>query len=227
MRCEDFREDLIDRIYGEQEPEGRERLSTHLSECSACTEELQALERTRGILQRSLPDVPSAPRVVLLQPRASRIPMLAVAASLAGVGLLSGLAAAWAWQARGAAETLAQSAGRAAPVRALPASDSVSREEMERWFDARLAQVLEDRGARPAAPRTEQASGSSRTLTKPEVDALLARMERKLDRDRSADVQYLLGEMAAVEARTGLQLGETQQAIKYLALTSDPRITEQ
>lgn len=225
MRCEDFREHLVGRIYGELEPHEEERLSGHLSECPACTEELEGLDRTRGILRASLPDVPAAPRVVLLAPRASRIPMLAVAASLAGIGLLSGLAVAWAWQARGAAEMLAQRATVAAPVQTMPATNGVSREEMEHWFDARMSQMLEDRTT--ARPASRTGTGSGRTLTKPELDALLTRMEKKLDRNRSADVEYLLNEITAAEARTGLQLGETQQAIRYLALASDPRITEQ
>ncbi len=223
MSCKEWKEHLIARLYRELDPEEDERLSRHLATCAACVLELGELTRTGEFFRASAGDVPSAPRVVLLAARSSRLPFLAFAASLAGVGLLSGLAVAWAWQARGTAEGLARSVPAVGQTD--PRTHGMSREEMEKWLEARLEGLRDERGARREPERL--ARPPERPLTKPEVEALLARMERKLDRGRAADVQYLLGEMAAVEARTGLQLGETQQAIKYLALASDPRISEQ
>ena len=210
MSCSEWKEHLVGRIYQEIDAHEDARLAAHLPGCAACTAELEELERTRRTLRESLPEVPLAPRVVLLAPRASRLPLLAVAASLAGIGLLSGLAVSWSWQARGAALSLARSAS-GSPVQqtALPASGP-SEEDVQRWVDARIDKLLEER-------TTHQASGSAPArsspypVTKPEVDAMLTRMERKLDRGRS-DLRYRSAS-GGRRARTGFQLGETQRAI--------------
>ncbi|MGH9390211.1 MAG: anti-sigma factor family protein [Vicinamibacteria bacterium] len=216
MSCTEWKEHLIGSLYGDQNPEEEERFSAHLSGCEPCKRELALLADARRLLGESHGAIPAAPRVVILASRPSRIPLLAIAASLAAIGLLAGLSIAWSWQAREA--VLAQSST------ALPARAAPDRDELERWFDERFALLEKRLGERIAREDSSPVvSPSERPMTKPEVEALLARAERKLDRGRAADLLYLLDEMAAIKARTG----ETQQAIRYLALASDPRISEQ
>ena len=219
MPCTEWKELLVARLYDDLEDEENARLSRHLTLCVECTRELDDLAGTRETLRTSAPSVPATPRVVLLTPPPSRLSFLAIAASLAGMGLLSGFAAAWSWQARENVARIA-STERVEPA---PAIRAVSREEMENWLDARLARLhAESIRSSPAQGR----GPLDRPLTKPEVEALLTRMERRIDRGRVADIDYLLREMAAAEARTGLQLGETQNALRYLAQASNPRISE-
>ena len=208
MSCTEWNEHLIGSLYGDLKPDEEERFSSHLSGCEPCRRELEILAGTRRFLRESSGAVPAAPRVVVLASRPNRIPLVAMAASLATIGLLAGLAFAWSWQARGA--LLSTEATGSRPSTVAPAGYLPNREELERWLDARCA-------------LTEKRLPSEPPVTKPEVEALLARAERKLDRGRAADLSYLLDEMAAIKARTG----ETQQALRYLALASDPRISEQ
>jgi len=220
MACMEWKERLVARLYDDLDDEESGSLSRHLAVCADCAREIDDLARTRDVLRSSAPRVPAAPRVVLLTPAPSRLSFLGIAASLAAVGLLSGIAAAWSWQARETVERMAstRSAGAA------PVVQAVSRDEMEKWFETRLARLQAESDVRNPLARVH--GPSDPPLTKPEVLDLLTRMERKIDRGRVADINYLLGEMAAAEARTGLRFGETQNALRLLALASDPRASE-
>ncbi len=221
MSCMEWKEILVARVCGEIDDEESDRLSRHLSVCEECARAIGDLATTREVLRASAPDVPAAPRVVLLKPAPSRLAFLGIAAGLAAVGVLSGIGLAWSWQAR---EELARivSTGE---VRPAPVVEAVSREEMETWLDTRLARFQAESDL--TSPPARRQGPGARPLSKPEVEALLTRMERRIDRDRVADLDYLLKEVAAAEARTGLQLGETRNALRVLALASDPRISEQ
>jgi anti-sigma factor RsiW len=50
MKCSHVREELPALVYGDLQPEPRDRLREHLTACPACLQELAALERVRGML---------------------------------------------------------------------------------------------------------------------------------------------------------------------------------
>jgi hypothetical protein len=52
MKCSHVREELPALVYGDLQPEPRDRLQEHLAACPACLQELAALERVRGMLDR-------------------------------------------------------------------------------------------------------------------------------------------------------------------------------
>lgn len=222
MSCAGWEERIVADLYEEIEPADREALERHLAACPECRRDREELTVARGALADARPAVPAAPRVVVVAQRASRAASMAVAASLAAVGLVAGVSLSWSWQARTAAERVARSASEPP---AGPGSATAATADIEAWVDGRIARALEERGIRPDAATASRPPAS--TVTRPEVEALLARMEKKLDRGRTHDVHYLLDEMAGVEARTGLRLGQTQEAIRYLAMANDPRISEQ
>jgi len=220
MPCTEWKELLVARLYGDIDPQDSERLSRHLEACANCSGELEELAATRYTLRTSAPAVPPAPRVVLLTPAPSRLSFLALAAGLAGIGVLAGMAAAWAWQARDSAARIASTG----PTQPVPAVQAVSRDEMEKWFEARLARLESEKAL--GSGSAQEPTPAQRPLTRSDVEAMLTRMARRIDRDRAADIDYLLREMTAAEARTGLRLGETQNAVRYLAMASDPRMSE-
>jgi hypothetical protein len=54
-----MREGLVSFLYDEMTPEEKLRVQTHLTECAACKQELEAFERVRGMLQQwQLDDMP-------------------------------------------------------------------------------------------------------------------------------------------------------------------------
>src|SRR3982751_6695422 len=55
----DMHEALVSYLYNEATAEEGRRVESHMSQCSACKEELRAFERVRGMLQQwQLDDMP-------------------------------------------------------------------------------------------------------------------------------------------------------------------------
>lgn len=83
MACKQWNDDWVAHLYGELEPQEADRLTEHLERCASCAETLQQLSSTRELLHRCAPEVPHAPRVVVLRPRPAWRPVWAFAAGLA------------------------------------------------------------------------------------------------------------------------------------------------
>jgi hypothetical protein len=82
-----MREALVAYLYGEASPEEGQRVQTHLTECAACSQELEAFERVRGMLRQwQLDDLPVV-RVVSDRPVGER----SVLAVLKGLSSLTPL----------------------------------------------------------------------------------------------------------------------------------------
>ena len=47
-----------------------------------------------------------------------------------------------------------------------------------------------------------------------------------LDQRRKDDLRFILEQLVASEVRNGAAIDETQQAVRYLAVANDPRMTE-
>jgi hypothetical protein len=68
----DMHEALVSYLYGEATAEETDRLEAHLTECTACKQELHSFERVRGMLQQwQLDDLPVV-RVVAGRPSSER-----------------------------------------------------------------------------------------------------------------------------------------------------------
>jgi hypothetical protein len=220
MACDDWRERLIESVCEEIESAAADGLAAHIAACAACRTEIDALHGARRLLHDAAGGVPAPLRVVVLREPARAPAAWLLAAGIAGLGLVAGLALSWSWQARQASAHLARelaSPGRSQPPAAQPAS-LPAREILDEWIDASVARRL---GAAPVGGETVT------PMTRAEVEALMGRLGRRFERDRAADLQYVLDEVAGLEARTTLRLGETQQAIRYVASRSDPRLSEQ
>ena len=78
-----------------------------------------------------------------------------------------------------------------------------------------------------AAPPRQSVDGPLEALlTRDELRDELKRVERRLDRERARDLEYLLRSMTAAEMRTGTWMDQTQEAIHFLTLSQDPRFRE-
>jgi hypothetical protein len=196
------------------------RLAEHLTSCSACRVTLDELGRVRTILAEDEPDVPRLPRVVVLR-GGSRWKNTAIAASILGAALLAGtgVGAGYALGARRPAASNPVAAAPAAPTALDPATESLVRNEVERRLAAYLA-------ARPqASPQKSPAAAAA--VTPAEFESQLARLQRKFDTSRAADVDYLLNQIEASEVRIGTRLGKTNEALRNVALASNPYMGSQ
>ena len=206
MSCETFRESILGRLYGENSATADDALTVHLSSCSACRDEIDALARVSEALRDGEPQVARAPRLLVLHDRPAFRPAL-LAASILGAALVAGAAAGggYAWV-----------RGRTAPSGPAPSAPALA-------AAASPAAAPADRVPAPAA--TQEAV--DRPMTRAEVDAAIARFERRIDSARAADMQYVLTQLEASEARSGQRIGRTNQALRNVALASNPGIGAQ
>jgi hypothetical protein len=214
MACEAWKELLVARLYEEMDPDDAGRLSTHFEQCAACREEFARLGTARDLLRHADPSLPASPRVVLLSPRRLRRPVWAFATGFACAVLILAAGLGVGWSMRGLRERS-------------PAAVGLTRNEIEsllREHGASVERRLE--AARPAASN-EPATGVQAALTKKDLDAAFSRLERKLNDRRSEDLGYLLDAISASELRSSARIGQTREALRYVALATDPRISAQ
>ena len=217
MSCERWNDAILGRLYDEIDPDQDLALTSHLEGCAPCRASLSELRRLRVVLQENEPEVPRAPRVVVLRDTSRFRPAL-LAASLAGAALLAGAGAGagYAVGRQGAPRDVPPAATAAtAPASLDAATEAFVRKEVEdRW--AALTADLRAKESSPAAP----------ALTQEDLQAALAKFERKLDGNRAEELDYMLGQIEASEVRTGARIGQTNQALRYVALASNPNVSE-
>ena len=221
MSCPMWNEKLTERLYDEITPANDAALAAHLESCAACRKTLDEFRRLRTVLRQNEPALPRVPRVVVLQDRARFRPAL-VAASLLGAAILAGAGAGagYAWG-RGRVPAL-----QAAAAPTDPAVSQASTEETVRREVARLLAASQASQPATAAKAPGKVSGEP-PLTTAELRAELAKFERRMNGARTADVDYVLDQIAASETRVGKSIGKTNQALRTVALASNRGVNEQ
>src|SRR5262245_47839410 len=188
MSCERWNDAILGRLYDEIEPDQDRALESHLEGCAPCRASLAGLRRLRTVLQENEPEVPRAPRVVVLRDTSRFRPAL-LAASLAGAALLAGAGAGagYAMGRQGAPRDAAPvKAAVVAPAALDAATEALVRKQVEdRW--AALTADLKAKESSPAAP----------AVTQEDLQTALAKFERKLDGNRAAELDYMLGQIEA------------------------------
>jgi hypothetical protein len=216
MSCTQWHDGLIDRLYGEIGAEDDAALTAHLALCASCRTTLDEFQTVRGLIREDQADTPRVPRVVVLQHRSRFRPAL-LAASLLGAAVLAGAGAG-----AGYALGLGHSPTPATVAASTPATAAVSTEELvRREVDRRLAALQEPRSIAATEPSGE------RPISASDLRAELAKFERRLDGARATDLDYVLGQIAASEFRVGTRLGKTNDALRTVALATNPYADEQ
>jgi anti-sigma factor RsiW len=212
MPCDNYRARLVALLYDDIDASDRADVASHLGSCAVCRESLAALDATRDALREAAPEVPRAPRVLVVGRRGAwSRPGLAFAAGVVGAVLAAG----------GGAAGYAYGIGRATAVP--PTNPEIAAGVVEREVDRRW-QALE---ASLAASRPAQGAAVPPAITKGDLEAALRRLERKIDGSRASDLEYMQNLVTASERRTGGWIGETQKALRYVALANNPALSEQ
>jgi hypothetical protein len=210
MSCTAWNDSLVGRLYGEIDGDDAAALTAHLASCGDCRETLDEFRRVRTVLRDDEPQVAATPRVVVLRGR-TRMGWMALAASLLGAALLAGAGAGAGYAlGRGAA---APPAGNAALGSAKPVVDT--EDLVRREVDRRLAALT-------SASGETSSKGGDRAVSSPELKAELAKLEKKMNGMRAADLDFVLDQIGASEFRTGTRIGKTNDALKTVALASNP-----
>jgi hypothetical protein len=201
MACEEFRDRMLDVLYGEGEPAGMGELEAHQQECAECRDELRAL---RG-LRRDL--------------RAWTVPALPRAARRAVLG-----APAWLPVAAGLALAVA---GAAALVSAHSRAEAV-RTELARHEDRHRAEMAALQQRMAAAPPAGEAtledvrrlireSEARQTLV---LDASVRALAERTDAQRREDLAQVSAGFDYIEGRTGLQVARTTELMGHVLQAS-------
>ena len=215
MDCARWNEAIVGRLYQENSAEDDAALDRHLAECASCRTTLDEMSGVRKALAEGEPAVPRPPRVVVLGRRTAWRPA-AMAASILGAALLAGAGAGAGYaivSARATDPAPVPLATTAKPGTVDDATAALIKDEV-----ARRVAAIEANQAKTAPPAATAAGSVSEAQLRTE----LARLERKMNDSRAADVGYLLNEMEASETRIGTRLGKTNEAIKNVALASNP-----
>jgi len=226
MPCKQWNDGWVAQLYGELEPAEERALAAHLERCAACRTTLEELRASHELLQEASPEVPAAPRVVVLRPRPIWSGAWAFAAGAACALLLFGLGfvAGPRWTGTGddPPQELAQvdSTQTPASVERTPLDDTtpVVLQPTPELRDDLFA--LEQRLARLEEHPSDDA------LTPVQLREELDRFERRVNQERVRDLEYVIRSLTASELRTGTWMDQTQDAITLLALRQDPRFNE-
>lgn len=223
MACQGWNEMLVARLYDELSGPDSRKLDDHLAGCVGCRRELETLAESRAWLATARPEIPSAPRIVVLRSRQPAQSWMGFAAGFAAAALLlvAGLAGGWAWaeRARPAAsgtDLVARGERPAGPsLTATPVEYVTPAQfrELEQRLDRNDGRLEQIRSAIPA-----------RVMTPEEFRTQLAAFRQDHELRRDAEMQMLLQEIAGVEVRTGARIGQTQDVLEDLVvLTSSDR----
>jgi len=217
MACKEWKNDWVAHLYDEMEPDEERALVAHLEACAECAATMSGLRESHLLLQSSAPEVPAAPRVVVLQPRRVWSGPWVFAAGAAfslilfGLGFVAGPR--WVEATRGADDgTTRVAAADAAPAETIPATETETLKDALAAMQARL-------------DRLEQQPDPS-TLTAAEFRQELERFERRVNQQRAGDLEQVIRSLAVAEQRTGTWMEQTQDALTLLALRQDPRYSE-
>ena len=211
MTCPIDRNLLLEHAYGETEGADALSLTAHLRDCLECRDQLEQISSARLLLREAEPIAPSAPRVVVLGRTSGWNLVWGFASGLACAVLLVLL-------------TL-RFGGRPDAIPVFPASGPHANDAWENSVRTLIDQRLERERAEIRSWLVDQQQRPM--VTKEDLDAALARLDRRVDGRRASDLDLLLQEMSAMEDRTGRSIGQTRQALKYVALASNPEISAQ
>jgi len=226
MACEQWNHDWIAHVYGELDPEAQRRLDDHRASCAECRATLDELTASSRLLRDAAPAVPSAPRVVVLRSGVTRQPLWAFAAGAAcalvliAAGVVAGLQMGQGSIPESVAriEQSPEFAGTKSELSRAEFDQAI--QAQQRLFETRLAEIEAQHATAPSA------DSASPTLTRNELEVELTRLQRLFDVKHAAGFEFLSEEIAATEARTATWIGENREALNYLALRTDPRVSE-
>jgi len=219
MPCNEWNEQWVAKLYDELDPEEDRLLTRHLESCEECRHTLDELGQSRELLQASSPYVPASPKVVVLRPRGLRQPLWAFASGLAAALLVFAVGLGVGYKALSAAPS-----DEIPQLQARIVSDAEARSALEARIDALEAQLVQQASATPVETTPPEAMQAM--VSRDQFEDGLRRLEERVNYDRVRDMEFLMGEMTAVEWRAGKWVDETREAVQLAFMQSDPRFNE-
>ena len=205
MGCEEFRDQMLDALYGEGEAGGARAWEIHQQQCAACRDELRALRRLRrGLGAWTVPARPGTAGAAAARRARAWVPVAA--------GIVLAVAAAFA---------LAGSQRRVDSLAAaLQAQDQRHRAEIE----ALKATVATPRVSREAALEdVRRLIRESEARQAVALDASLRGLAERSDAQRREDMAQVSAGLSYLEGRTGLQVARTTELMGHVLQASQKK----
>lgn len=207
MACKDWQEWIVSDLYGELDDERRRDLRAHLERCESCRCERDDLAGARSLLRDASPEIPPSRQVVVLgEATRAQARWRGFAAGFAAASIL--LAAGW-LVGRASVPDVARLADPAERD-AMPVAEFIDRDTFQHALDQQ---------------RNEYRALLDRPATD-DMDATLVNLQAAWELQRREDLEFVLQQIVAAEARTGARIGENRQALQYIALSERPDLTE-
>ena len=227
----DQREQLIEYLYGESDPDQRRRVEAHLGDCPGCRAEISGLRAVRDdLLAWSVPEPepiwrPLIPAPVVVPRRGVPAWAMAAAASvLFAVGMAGGMVVRGEWPAQAPAASVAD----ATATTPAPTANAVTADDLEQLEAALLARLTAeiDRKVEAATVSSNAAPVMTNATTSASTDEL-ARRVAILEgwRDDQISLNALFnGNFGRLNSRTASLSQELEMSmLRQVGLESSPR----
>jgi hypothetical protein len=203
MGCEEFRDQMLDVLYGEADARSARAWEIHQQQCAACRDEVRALRRLRRDLGAWT--VPSRPGAAAA-PRRGRAWLPVAAAIVLGVAAAFALAGAQKRVDSLAAALHAQDQRHRSEIEALRATLGASRASGEVTLDA-VQRLIRESEARQAVV----------------LDASVRGLAERSDAQRREDMAQMSAGLSYLEGRTGLQVARTTELMGHVLSASQKK----
>jgi Putative zinc-finger len=227
MDCSDFRDDMMDVLYGEAPPETAERFATHVVACAGCQEEMASLRGVRQDLQAWGEPRPRARILPFLRVPAIRSMAAAAAIVIAfGGGLLSSRMV----QVRPGEVVIRWQGGENTEVREQLAKVEAAHHAEIQAIRAQFASTQQG-GGTPGAAGVDDTLSMRRVLeliheSEARQTALLQTSISQLGEHAEAQRRYDLAQIAAglsyLESKTGADIARTNKAMNEALKVATP-----
>ncbi len=224
MPCTQWNDEWVAHLYGEVEPAERQAIDRHLAGCAACRATLSELQSSRDSLRGAAPEIAVEPRVLVLRPPplASRGWAFAAGAACALLLFGAGFVAGPRWTNR------TNSAGSGPPQGGI--EDAVAARAAEAALPADFTPVRDLRDAldtlEQRLTRIEGRNEGDPAVTQQCREAV-GELERRVNRERARDLEYVVRSLTASELRTGTWMDQAHEALTLLALRHETSVDEQ
>jgi hypothetical protein len=223
MECDAFRDDLMDVLYGEADPETARRFNEHQARCAACREEIASFRRVRHELEGWA----VTPRRRLAMPA-----LLRPARWLAAAAALVATAAGALVLAKG---EIRYPNGQVALRLAAPSADSADLRRLLVEQEARHQQAIADLKASALRPAAAPEGAPDREALLAEVRrmiqeserrqgtvfaASLSGLEERTQAQRRVDLAQMGASLSYLEGKTGMQAARTTELVGQVLLAS-------
>jgi anti-sigma factor RsiW len=213
MPCNEWNDQWIAKLWDELDPAEAETLERHLEGCADCRTTLAELDESRSLVRAASPAVPSGPRVILLETRPRRRPVWTYVSGVAAAVLLFVLGA---WV---GVQQLAPRGVDREQLRSLVAAELAADAAERQALEGRVGEL--EAALRDADESRDHSVPQVAAVSREEYETGLRDLEQQMRVERMRDMEFMLGEMNAVELRAARWVDETREGLQMVAMQSN------